>query len=49
MSVINDFKDLKIWQKGMEIAEQCYFLTNKATGNRQQGTGRNNLFHTPTK
>ncbi|NEP47652.1 MAG: four helix bundle protein [Moorea sp. SIO3C2] len=27
MSGINDFKDLKIWQKGMEIAEKCYFLT----------------------
>jgi len=27
MVSINDFKDLKIWQKGMDIAEQCYFLT----------------------
>ncbi len=27
MPSINDFKDLKIWQKGMEIAEKCYFLT----------------------
>ncbi|AOX01933.1 four helix bundle protein [Moorena producens PAL-8-15-08-1] len=27
MSTIHDFKDLKIWQKGMEIAEKCYFLT----------------------
>ena len=27
MSNINDFKDLRIWQKGMEIAEQCYFIT----------------------
>ncbi|NEP00414.1 MAG: four helix bundle protein [Symploca sp. SIO2E9] len=27
MSAINDFKDLKIWQKGMDIAEKCYFLT----------------------
>ena len=27
MSGINDFKDLKIWQKGMDIAEKCYFLT----------------------
>ncbi|MCP6762351.1 MAG: four helix bundle protein [Fischerella sp. CENA71] len=27
MSEINDFKDLKIWQKGMDIAEKCYFLT----------------------
>ena len=27
MSDINDFKDLKIWQKGIEIAEKCYFLT----------------------
>jgi len=28
MTEINDFKDLRIWQKGMEIAEKCYFLTN---------------------
>jgi hypothetical protein len=28
MSEINDFKDLIIWQKGMDIAEKCYFLTN---------------------
>jgi len=27
MSEINDFKDLQIWQKGMDIAEKCYFLT----------------------
>ncbi len=27
MSDINDFKDLLIWQKGMDIAEKCYFLT----------------------
>jgi hypothetical protein len=27
MSDISDFKDLKIWQKGMDIAEKCYFLT----------------------
>ncbi len=27
MSEINDFKDLKIWQKGMDIAENCYYLT----------------------
>ncbi|MCC5654400.1 four helix bundle protein [Nostoc sp. XA013] len=27
MSEINDFKDLKIWQKGIDIAEKCYFLT----------------------
>jgi four helix bundle protein len=27
MVEINNFKDLKIWQKGMEIAEKCYFLT----------------------
>jgi hypothetical protein len=26
MSEINDFKDLRIWQKGMDIAEKCYFL-----------------------
>ena len=24
---ITDFKDLIIWQKGMDIAEKCYFLT----------------------
>ena len=27
MSDIKDFKDLIIWQKGMEIAERCYYLT----------------------
>jgi four helix bundle protein len=27
MAEINDFKDLLIWQKGMDIAEKCYFLT----------------------
>ncbi|WP_237265792.1 four helix bundle protein [Tolypothrix bouteillei] len=27
MPDINDFKDLKIWQKGIDIAEKCYFLT----------------------
>ncbi|MGF1990688.1 MAG: four helix bundle protein [Nostoc sp. ZfuVER08] len=27
MSEINDFKDLKIWTKGMDLAEKCYFLT----------------------
>jgi four helix bundle protein len=27
MSEINDFKDLIIWQKGMDIADKCYFLT----------------------
>ena len=27
MSGINDFKDLIIWPKGMDIAEKCYFLT----------------------
>jgi len=27
MSDINDFRDLRIWQKGMDIAENCYFLT----------------------
>jgi four helix bundle protein len=27
MSDISDFKDLRIWQKGMEIAEKSYFLT----------------------
>ncbi len=27
MSNINDFKDLMIWQKGIDIAQRCYFLT----------------------
>ncbi|QLE58027.1 four helix bundle protein [Nostoc sp. TCL26-01] len=27
MAEIRDFKDLIIWQKGMEIAEKCYLLT----------------------
>ncbi len=27
MSDIHNFKDLKIWQKGMNIAEKFYFLT----------------------
>lgn len=27
VTTVNNFKDLKIWQKGMEIAEKCYFLT----------------------
>jgi hypothetical protein len=27
MSDINDFKDLIIWQKGMDITQICYFLT----------------------
>ncbi len=27
MSDIINFKDLKIWNKGMDIAEKCYFLT----------------------
>ncbi len=26
-SEINDFKDLRIWKKGIDIAEKCYFLT----------------------
>ena len=29
MSEIKDYKDLLIWQKGIDIAEQCYFLTKK--------------------
>jgi four helix bundle protein len=29
MSEIRNFKDLQIWQRGMDIAEQCYFLTKK--------------------
>ena len=27
MTEIKDFKDLIIWQRGMEIAEKCYLLT----------------------
>ncbi|KKD34881.1 MAG: four helix bundle protein [Limnoraphis robusta] len=27
MSEIKDFQDLIIWQKGMDIAEKCYYLT----------------------
>ena len=27
MAPINDFKDLKVWQKGMDIAQKCYLLT----------------------
>ncbi len=50
MSDIKDFKDLKIWEKGMIIAEKCYSITKQfpkeetylpsgeATGNRQQAT-----------
>jgi len=29
MSEIKDFKDLIIWQKGMAIAQKCFFLTEK--------------------
>ena len=29
MAEITDFKELRIWQKGMEIAKECYFLTKK--------------------
>jgi len=42
MSEIKDFKELRIWEKGMIIAEKCYSLTKQflkreqATGNRQQ-------------
>ena len=27
MSEIKDYKDLKIWQRGIDIAEKCYYLT----------------------
>jgi hypothetical protein len=27
MSEIKDFKDLIIWQKGMDIAQKCYYIT----------------------
>jgi 23S rRNA-intervening sequence protein len=41
MSDINDFKDLRIWQKGMDIPDKCYLLTklfpkDELYGNRQQ-------------
>ena len=26
---INSYRDLKVWQAGMSIAKQCYFLTRK--------------------
>jgi hypothetical protein len=26
MSGSNNFKDLRIWQKGIDIAKKCYFL-----------------------
>ncbi len=29
MSDIKDFRDLIIWQKGMKIAKECYFLTKQ--------------------
>ncbi|MGK7872493.1 MAG: four helix bundle protein [Xenococcaceae cyanobacterium] len=29
MSEIQSYRDLKIWQKGMDIAEKCYYLTKK--------------------
>jgi len=29
MLEIRGFKDLKVWQKGLDIAEQCYFLTKR--------------------
>lgn len=29
MSQIKDYKDLIIWQKGLDIAEKCYLLTKK--------------------
>ena len=27
MTQINNFKDLRVWQTAMDIAQQCYFLT----------------------
>ena len=45
MSDINDFKDLRIWQKGMDIAEKCYFLTKKFPKDELYGM----VEHTPTK
>ena len=32
MSDIHDFKDLRIWQKGIFIAEKCYFLSRLTLG-----------------
>jgi hypothetical protein len=29
MSEIKDYQDLIIWQKAIEIAEKCYYLTKK--------------------
>ena len=37
MSEINSFKDLKIWQKGMDIAEKSYFLTKLFTKDELYG------------
>ncbi|MGK7874325.1 MAG: four helix bundle protein [Xenococcaceae cyanobacterium] len=29
MSEIQSYRDLKIWQKGMDIADNCYYLTKR--------------------
>ncbi len=46
MSEIKDFKDLKVWQKGIIIVEKCYYLTKK--GNREQGTDNREINKTLT-
>jgi four helix bundle protein len=37
MSEIRDFKDLMIWQKGMDIAKKCYFLTKHFPADERHG------------
>lgn len=37
MSEIRDFKDLIIWQKGMDIAEKCYLLTKHFSAEERYG------------
>lgn len=34
---IGSYRELKIWQKGMEIAEQCYLLTRSFPASEQFG------------
>ena len=37
MSEIKDFKELRIWEKGMIIAEKCYSLTRQFPKEETQG------------
>jgi four helix bundle protein len=37
MSEINDFKELRIWQKAMDIAKQYYFLTKRFPKEKSHG------------